>query len=129
VRCAAGTYIRSLAHDIGLQLGCGAHLSHLVRLSSGRFTIEESVELKEMVNAITNGYWDQYVYPPDEAVLDMKAVLINEEQVRRLSHGLSWPAKHFDGDVQLARAYDANGKLLGLARRRKSNWWPYKVLV
>jgi len=46
VDCGKGTYIRSLAHDIGLSLGCGAYLENLERLSSGRFTIKDCVDLK-----------------------------------------------------------------------------------
>ena len=45
VRCTKGTYVRSLAHDLGQQLGCGAHLRHLLRTRSGAFDVAESIRL------------------------------------------------------------------------------------
>jgi tRNA pseudouridine55 synthase len=54
VDCSKGTYIRSLAHDIGRSLGCGAHLSELVRLRSGAFTLEECIPQALLKNPETD---------------------------------------------------------------------------
>tara|TARA_B100000029_G_scaffold227814_2_gene225619 strand:+ start:353 stop:1078 length:726 start_codon:yes stop_codon:yes gene_type:complete len=48
VRCTKGTYVRSLAHDLGQQLGCGAHLRHLHRTRSGAFDVAESIRLEAL---------------------------------------------------------------------------------
>jgi tRNA pseudouridine55 synthase len=50
VACTKGTYVRSLAHDLGQKLGCGAHLSTLRRLVSGKFDVADSIQLEELCN-------------------------------------------------------------------------------
>ena len=51
IECAAGTYIRSLAHDMGATLGCGAHLVEIVRTAVGEFTLDQSVKIEELERA------------------------------------------------------------------------------
>jgi len=51
VACTKGTYVRSLAHDLGIKLGCGAHLSRLRRTVSGSFTVEDAMELEHLAVA------------------------------------------------------------------------------
>jgi tRNA pseudouridine55 synthase len=51
IACSKGTYIRSLAEDIGLNLGCGAHLSNLTRTKSGRFSLEDCIDGSELFNS------------------------------------------------------------------------------
>lgn len=76
VECSKGTYIRSLAYDLGERLGCGAHLGGLVRLRSGPFTLDESLTLEELAQALEDGTWENYLYAPDEALLDRHAVIV-----------------------------------------------------
>jgi tRNA pseudouridine55 synthase len=87
VECSKGTYIRSLAYDLGEQLGCGAHLGGLVRLRSGPFALEESLTLEELAQALEDGTWEQYLYAPDEALLDRLAVIVGPETEKRLLLG------------------------------------------
>ena len=49
VHCSKGTYVRSLAHELGQQLGCGAHLRTLHRTESGKFNVQEAIKLEELV--------------------------------------------------------------------------------
>jgi tRNA pseudouridine55 synthase len=49
VACTKGTYIRSLAHDFGEKLGCGAHLTTLRRISAGRFDVADAVQFEELI--------------------------------------------------------------------------------
>jgi tRNA U55 pseudouridine synthase TruB len=58
IECSSGTYIRSLAHDLGQRLGCPAHLAELVRLRSGDFSIKEAVGLTEIEEAFRNAMDD-----------------------------------------------------------------------
>jgi tRNA pseudouridine55 synthase len=64
VRCSAGTYIRSLAHELGQQLRCGAVLSNLRRLQSGDFTIEQAKTLDQMAHLAAAGRLCEAVIPP-----------------------------------------------------------------
>ncbi len=49
IACTKGTYVRSLAHELGQKVGCGAHLAHLRRLASGRFEIKDAIELEQLI--------------------------------------------------------------------------------
>ena len=94
VECSKGTYIRSLAYDLGERLGCGAHLGGLVRLRSGPFTLDESLTLEELARALEDGTWEQYLYAPDEALLDRLAVIVGPETEKRilLGHDMAYPS-------------------------------------
>ncbi len=59
VHCSKGTYIRSLAHDIGQVLGCGAHLTTLMRVRSGAFTIEDCCEVEHLTDPLYN--WQKHL--------------------------------------------------------------------
>lgn len=87
VECGKGTYIRSLAFDLGEQLGPGAHLAGLVRTRSGPFTLETSATLEELEQAFAEGRWVDYLYAPDEALLDRQAAILGAESEARVRHG------------------------------------------
>lgn len=87
VECSKGTYIRSLAYDLGERLGCGAHLGGLVRLRSGPFTLEESLTLEELAQALADGSWVEYVFAPDEALLQCQAVIVGPGNEQRILQG------------------------------------------
>ena len=87
IKCSPGTYVRSLAHDVGQRLGSGAYLAALVRLSSGRFTLEEAVSLGHLEEAFQHGQEDRYLLPSDEALLDWPAVILAGQDVRSLTQG------------------------------------------
>lgn len=132
VACSAGTYIRSLAHDLGQALGCGAHLVDLVRLRSGRFRLEEAVPL-EAILAAGPGEWRRWLLPLEVAVEHLPRVDLEAEEVRRLSLGQPVPAGENPlaqpGD--LARGHGPEGDLVALLRWNPAgpSWLPYKVLV
>jgi tRNA pseudouridine55 synthase len=128
VRCSPGAYIRSIAHDLGERLGCGAHLCHLSRLASGRFCIDEAVDLPVLVDAVKEGYWDRFAHAPDVAVSGMEALVLAKESARRFMNGGDWPAAT-GHEGQLSRAYDPDGRLVGIAIQREGRWWPNKVLA
>lgn len=87
VECSKGTYIRSLAYDLGERLGCGAYLGGLVRLRSGPFTLDESLTLEELARALEDGTWENYLYAPDEALLDRHAVIVGPATEKRILLG------------------------------------------
>ena len=74
VECGRGVYIRSLAHDIGQLLGCGAHLSALRRLKTGPFHIENAVSIDRFEELFRNGFGDSVLYPPDYLLLHLENV-------------------------------------------------------
>jgi tRNA pseudouridine55 synthase len=134
VECSKGTYIRSLAYDLGERLGCGAHLGGLVRLRSGPFTLDESLTLAELAQALEDGSWVHYLYAPDEALLDWLAVIVGPVTEKRLLLGqtlqLAPPADLPVSSEPLLRAYSADGRFLAILRwhATANAWHPDKVL-
>jgi tRNA pseudouridine55 synthase len=127
VRCSAGTYIRSLAHDVGAKLACGAHLIELTRLASGAFTIDEAVRLEDLSGLELT----RLLRPLDAALQNLPAITLDVDQARRVVMGQAIaldvgasPAEHY-------RVYNDGGVLLAImtfdpAARRLS---PHKVLA
>lgn len=88
VACSSGTYIRSLAFDIGKKLKCGAYLDKLQRTRVGNFTIKDSVMLKEF----TPDNWKNYLFPSSFAVDDLPKIKLKSEQVEKIRRGMSCQA-------------------------------------
>jgi tRNA pseudouridine55 synthase len=128
VRCGPGTYIRSLAHDLGQRLGCGAHLAALRRTSSGGFDIEDATEPDTLVDAVAAGRLDGVMLAPDRAVEREAAAVLGDAAVRDLRDGrdLRLEARR---EPLLCRAYSLEGEFLAILRTRGGGLWhPEKVL-
>jgi tRNA pseudouridine55 synthase len=82
VHCSAGTYIRSLAFELGRKLGCGAHLASLRRIRSGEFTIDEAVPLQMVEES-----WKERSRPLDTLLTDFPAVEVGERSANRVRNG------------------------------------------
>ncbi|NDJ76361.1 MAG: tRNA pseudouridine(55) synthase TruB [Chloroflexi bacterium] len=128
IECSPGTYIRSLAQDLGRALGVGAHLAGLERAASGGFTVEDAVGWDEFAQAMEDGTWPDYVLPPDVALLDMPVLHLDPPQAANVRNGI-WVRVGDDHQPPntLARAYDAEGRFFAVLERRGSKWKPHKV--
>ena len=132
VECSTGTYIRSLAYDIGLTLGCGAHLKSLVRLRCGCFDIMQAISLPVLEEAFHHGRWMSFLYPVDEVLLDWEAVIVNGENEAAIRHGRSLDLGQ-PGEPCCARrrcrAYSPVGRLLAVLtwQPEERRWHPDKV--
>jgi len=127
VYCSSGTYVRSLAHDLGEKLGCGAHLVGLRRTKSGRFTLRDAVPLRKLREAFETGTWYQYLIPAAEALSDWPAVELSEEEVDLIRHGHRIPAE--TGSPSQARGVSSDGDLVALLGYDPAagQWQPKKV--
>ena len=92
VRCSAGTYIRTLCHDVGQKLGCEAHMSRLVRNQVGNFDIKTSLTLEELETAVENGSLSSKLIPVEEALNFLPEIRIKESFVDSLANGIA-PSK------------------------------------
>ena len=130
VTCSAGTYIRSLARDMGKELGCGAILSSLVRLASGPFKLADAIPMDKIENAASSGNLPDLILPMDVGVQELPMVIFSRTESEKLLHGQMIPAS---GGIQapVARAYDEEGKFLALVSfdREKNAWRPKKVFA
>jgi tRNA pseudouridine55 synthase len=134
VACSPGTYIRSLAHDLGQHLGSGAHLASLVRLSSGRFILEDATSLDRLAEAFEHGQEDRYLLALDEAFLDRPAVIVGAEAARHIAHGQAValePPNRDDVGGAMARAYGPEGEFLAIMiyDAASGRWRPKKVFA
>ena len=133
VECGKGTYIRSLAFDLGERLGPGAHLAALVRTRSGPFHLASSITLGALERYLEDGTWQDHLYAPDEALLDRNAAILADASETRLRHGQSfaWPpadAQNSESE-DLIRAYSTDGRFLGILQWEPelAAWHPHKV--
>jgi len=129
VYCSSGTYVRSLAHDLGEKLGCGAHLIGLRRTKSGRFTLRDAVPLRKLREAFENNTWQNFIIPAAEALSDWPAVELTMEQLDIVRHGRRIPAE--SGVGPMARAISEEGELIGLLELdpETQEWQPKKVFT
>lgn len=130
IHCSPGTYVRSLAHDWGEAVGCGAHLSGLVRLASGHFHLEDSVQPETLADAARAGTWQQYLLAPDEAVRDLVVVPCDALAAATLQHGNAIPCPAAPA-TPTGRAHDPDGQLIALVIYDADGqaWRPHKVFV
>ncbi len=147
VVCGKGTYIRSLAHDLGQSLGCGAHLKSLVRFRYGVFDIEDAVTLPQLEDAFRCGYWQRYIYPIDSVLLKWAAMIVTDDIGRLMMDGRSFVLDNSgrNGDTarlkqssvtpasfgDRCRVYTRDGHFLGVLRfdPERGQWQPEKVFL
>jgi len=82
IHCSSGTYIRTLAHDIGEILGCGAYLEKLRRTKSGEFDLSQAVRVEELGDS-----WDRALIPIDELLTHLPSMEIDADSVEAILHG------------------------------------------
>lgn len=134
VTCSKGTYIRSLAYDMGEQLGCGAHLSSLVRTRSGPFTLAECVTLDGVAQAIEQGTVAQLLLPADRVLASYPALYLDATTTAAVLHGNAFQhpaAQQLAPETTLARVYDEEGHFLAIASwdAQQAHWQPKKVFT
>ena len=88
VVCSAGTYVRTLAEDLGKRFGTGAHLAALRRTRAGRFSIANAISLEQLADRTTSGSLTEAMISPAEALAHLPSVELDDEQARRTVHGI-----------------------------------------
>ncbi len=87
VVCSKGTYVRTLAQDLGDKLGCGAHLTALRRVGSGPLHVDQAVSLDALIE-MSETQRDALLMPPDTLLADWQAVVLDESEAGRFLSGL-----------------------------------------
>lgn len=128
VACSKGTYIRSLAFDLGRALDCGAYLAGLVRTRSGPFRLEESITLAELALACEQNTLATSLQPADQALQQYPALHLDEEGTQHVRHGNAFCAGA-DAGSSLARVYNSAGDFIAIAgwEPHLEKWQPKKV--
>lgn len=137
VECGKGTYIRSLAHDIGQALACGAHVSSLTRTRVGPFDVESAVDIASLESSLAHGTWTDHMQPTDMGLAHLPALTVLIEDEKDLRHGqaveierTSTAAEPDISDGLLARGYAEDGSLIGILTYEAAThrWRPRKIL-
>lgn len=127
VYCSSGTYVRSLANDLGRELGCGAHLIGLRRTKSGKFTLRDAIPLRKLQEAFDAGTWYRYLIPAAEALAEWPMVELDADQVELVRHGHRIPGE--PNEKGWARGVSQQGDLVALLEydAETGEWQPRKV--
>jgi tRNA pseudouridine55 synthase len=132
VECSKGTYIRSLAHDLGAALGTGAYLDALVRTRHGPFTLEEATTLDGIEAAMQADTWQESLYPPEHILAGWQTYVTTPEEKWDVVQGkpLRLDAPQ-DEDRQMLVAKTESGGLLAVLYwdGAREVWQPKKVFM
>jgi tRNA pseudouridine55 synthase len=139
VRCSAGTYVRSLARDLGERLGNGAYLGSLTRTASGPFSLDEAHSLDHVREELAHGRTEALLLPPDSGLDTIPQVHVRASDMAALARGqiigLHTPLPPVPDDVPgeggdpLVRVVDEHGHLAAMAHVRKGRIYPSKVFI
>ena len=123
IKCSKGTYIRSIAHDLGKNLGCFGHLIKLVRVKAGDFEVENSIKLEDLTDIKT--VQKHLIYPLEK--LDYQTYELNTKELELVSHGMQIFARTSlqNGTVILTN----NNKLIAIAEMANDKIKCSKVFI
>jgi tRNA pseudouridine55 synthase len=129
INCSKGTYIRSIARDLGTDLGSGAYLSNLVRTRSGPYCLADAWTLTELELIDPREEWSSIAEHPDSALRDWPAIVMGECDSRDWQFGRPIPNLNTDHSSR-ARVYDNIGHWCGLAEKdqERNVWRALKVI-
>lgn len=116
VRCSAGTYVRSIAHELGISLGCGAHVEELVRTRSGPFSLEASHTLEELQAMKNEGkLWDALI-PMTECLPEFPNVFVDDLGATHIRQGRNFNVSPFrvNQGAPHVKAIGADGSLIAI---------------
>jgi tRNA pseudouridine55 synthase len=129
IECSKGTYIRTISHDLGQVLGCGAHMSNLLRVRSGPFKITDSWTLEEIEAAVGESNYDFLL--PLTAGIDLPRVFLSAARANAFRHGLPTNCELVqtptDGHETYVQVIE-DEKLIGIGVWRGEDLFPHKVL-
>ena len=87
IECSSGTYIRSLAHEMGQKMGCGAHLAEITRLAVGEFSLEQAITLEELAEGTRAGKFADYLIKLENLLPNFPRANVLPVVERRVRHG------------------------------------------
>lgn len=139
IECSKGTYIRSLAYDVGAALSCGAFMQHLIRVQTGPFHLADAVSLEELAHAAEHNreLLGEYLQPLDTVLEDWPAWIVDQPTTERIRQGRDIVPEQESGwqlnpqvngqEKPFRRVYNSQGELIALLERAGQGWHPAKV--
>lgn len=116
VHCSGGTYMRSIAHDVGQLLGCGAHLTALRRISSGEFTLAHSRTLQQLEDLAQDDRLAEAMIPAADLLPAFPNVFVDDVTVGHIRNGRNFPASPFRAGPpsKFVKAVSRAGELIAI---------------
>jgi tRNA pseudouridine55 synthase len=130
-RCSAGTYMRSIAHDLGQALGCGAHLKDLRRLASGDFKIEQAKTIPELEELAASQRLGEALIPAAEMLPEFPCVHVDDIVAGHIRQGRSFPVSPFRAEqgARYVKALSRAGELLAIGEAKLPNLYHPVVVL
>lgn len=134
IYCGRGFYVRSLVHDIGCMLGCGANLKNLVRQKTGPFELDGAVSLEKVEEKMQAGDWTGLLNHPDIAIRHMAAVIVDSQVEDMIAKGQPLPSVlriPASRSGEECRAYTKDGEFIAILSFDSSQerWRSSRVFV
>ena len=120
VRCSAGTYIRSLAHEIGQAVGVGAHIEALRRTAMGEFTLDMAHTLEDLADLKAAGRFPEALLAPERVLPEIPAERVDQITATQILHGRDFRVSPFSRGkgAKRIKAIDPEGRLVAIAEAR-----------
>jgi len=134
IACSRGTYVRTLIHDLGVKLGCGAYMGELVRLKSGKFSLEEALSLNSVAELFSRGKLAEKIIPINEALSHLPSFRLEDDDGLKIRNGGKLSFSKYRLPVQLnfpVKAVDEADEVTAIVELREKEgrryWQPVKV--
>ena len=124
--CTAGTYIRTLAEDIGRKIGTGAHLTALRRTRAGKFDLAKALTIKQLEEVVSSGKLNDYLISMNEAASHLPEISLNEEEVKKIRNGMKLPSNL---NAESVRLTDSENNLIAIGTAHENFVRPKIVFV
>lgn len=131
VRCSAGTYVRSIVHQLGLSLGCGAHIESLVRTRSGPFRIEQAHGIGELQQLKDEGRLAEVLVPVRDLLPEFPAVFVDDAVANHIRQGRTFNVSPFRVDTgsPYVKAIGPDGRLVAIGKIAMPNAYHPMVVL
>lgn len=127
-RVSSGTYVRSIAHDLGQLAGCGAHLQSLRRTCVAEFTLQDAHALDDLERAVRGGELESILVHPRKLLPNMPAVTATEENVTRIRHGQAVNLPDFSRAREV-KVFYGQRELIAIATRVAGSLFHPKIVL
>lgn len=118
IRCSAGTYVRAIAHELGLALGCGAHVQSLVRTASGPFRLSMARTVPELQELADADRLEEAIMPASDLLPQFPPVYVDEVTAGQIRQGREFNVSPFrvNAGVEHVKAIGPDGRLIAIGR-------------
>jgi tRNA pseudouridine55 synthase len=119
-RCSAGTYMRSIAHELGEAMGCGAHLSALRRVRAGDFSIEQARSMEELDTLAREGRLNEALISASNLLPEFPSVIVDHTTAGQVRQGRDFPVSPFraGASARYVKAISTDGQLVAIGEAK-----------